>query len=125
MSSDKVFARRIRDRLPSGKKPKTGALLQRKSTGNDAGVEIPPVVHDVVHYCVGNMPGAVPNTSTHALTNATLPFVLELAAYGLAGAVARDRALAPGVNLYRGQVVSAPVAEAHRLPHVPLATVLR
>ncbi|HYR63726.1 MAG TPA: alanine dehydrogenase [Actinomycetota bacterium] len=83
------------------------------------------VVHDVVHYCVGNMPGAVPNTSTHALTNATLPFVLELAAYGLAGAVARDRALAPGVNLYRGQVVSAPVAEAHRLPHVPLATVLR
>src|SRR5712692_6602 len=49
MSSDKVFARRIRDRLPSGKKPKTGALLQRKSTGNDAGVEIPPVVHDVVH----------------------------------------------------------------------------
>jgi alanine dehydrogenase len=83
------------------------------------------VVHDVVHYCVGNMPGAVPNTSTYALTNATLPYVMELAAQGLATAVARDRALAPGVNLYRGQVVSAPVAEAHRLPSVPLATVLR
>jgi alanine dehydrogenase len=83
------------------------------------------VVHDVVHYCVGNMPGAVPNTSTYALTNATLPYVMELAGQGLATAVARDRALAPGVNLYRGQVVSAPVAEAHRLPSVPLATVLR
>jgi alanine dehydrogenase len=83
------------------------------------------VVHGVVHYCVGNMPGAVPNTSTYALTNATLPYVMELAAQGLATAVARDRALAPGVNLYRGQVVSAPVAEAHRLPSVPLATVLR
>jgi alanine dehydrogenase len=83
------------------------------------------VVHDVVHYCVGNMPGAVPNTSTYALTNATLPYVMELADRGLAAAVARDRALAPGVNLYRGQVVSVPVAEAHRLPSVPLATVLR
>ncbi|HEX9315908.1 MAG TPA: alanine dehydrogenase, partial [Actinomycetota bacterium] len=83
------------------------------------------VVHDVVHYCVGNMPGAVPNTSTYALTNATLPYVMELAEQGLAAAVARDRALAPGVNLYRGQVVSLPVAEAHRLPSVPLATVLR
>jgi len=83
------------------------------------------VVHDVVHYCVGNMPGAVPNTSTYALTNATLPYVMELAEQGLAAAVARDRALAPGVNLYRGQVVSVPVAEAHRLPSVPLATVLR
>ena len=83
------------------------------------------LVHGVVHYCVGNMPGAVPNTSTYALTNATLPYVLELAAHGLAGATARDRALVPGVNLYRGQVVSAPVAEAHRLDHVPLATVLR
>jgi len=83
------------------------------------------VVHDVVHYCVGNMPGAVPNTSTYALTNATLPYVMELAGQGLAAAVARDRALAPGVNLYRGQVVSVPVAEAHRLPSVPLATVLR
>jgi alanine dehydrogenase len=83
------------------------------------------VVHDVVHYCVGNMPGAVPNTSTYALTNATLPYVMELAGRGLAAAVAHDRALAPGVNLYRGQVVSAPVADAHRLPSVPLATVLR
>jgi alanine dehydrogenase len=83
------------------------------------------VVHDVVHYCVGNMPGAVPNTSTYALTNATLPYVMELADHGLAAAVTRDRTLAPGVNLYRAQVVSQPVAEAHRLPSVPLASVLR
>jgi len=83
------------------------------------------VVDGVVHYCVGNMPGAVPNTSTYALTNATMPFVLELADRGLAGAVARDPALAPGVNLYGGQVVSAPVAEAHGMPHVTLESILR
>jgi alanine dehydrogenase len=82
------------------------------------------VAEGVVHYCVGNMPGAVPNTSTHALTNATLPYVLELAGRGLAGAAATDPALAAGVNLYAGQVVSAPVAEAFGLPHVPLETVL-
>jgi len=82
------------------------------------------VVDGVVHYCVGNMPGAVPNTSTYALTNATLPYVLELAGRGLAAAAAADPALAGGVNLSRGQIVSAPVAEAHGLPHVPLADVL-
>jgi alanine dehydrogenase len=82
------------------------------------------VVDGVVHYCVGNMPGAVPNTSTYALTNATLPYVLELADRGLAAAVARDPALAGGVNLYRGHVVSAPVADAHGLTHETLDSVL-
>ena len=67
----------------------------------------------------------MPNTSTYALTNATMPFVLELADRGLAGAVASDPALVPGVNLYRGQVVSAPVAEAHGLGHVTLESILR
>ena len=56
------------------------------------------VVHDVLHYAVGNMPGAVPHTSTYALTNATLPYVLEVAERGVAGAVARDPALRAGVN---------------------------
>jgi alanine dehydrogenase len=83
------------------------------------------VVDGVVHYCVGNMPGAVPNTSTHALTNATLPYVLELAAHGLRGAVARDPALAAGVNIVAGGVVSAPVAEALGLAHLSLADALR
>lgn len=73
------------------------------------------VVHDVVHYCVGNMPGAVPHTSTYALTNATLPYVLALANQGLEQAVAQDPALALGVNVHRGEIVYAPVAEAHGL----------
>jgi len=83
------------------------------------------VVDGVVHYCVGNMPGAVPNTSTYALTNATLPYVLELAGRGLANAASADPALAGGVNLSGGHIVSAPVAEAHGLPHVPLSDVLQ
>ncbi|GAC1363960.1 MAG: alanine dehydrogenase [Actinomycetota bacterium] len=82
------------------------------------------VVDGVVHYCVGNMPGAFPYTATYALTNATLPYVLELAGRGLPGAIARDGALAPGVNVYGGNVVSDPVARAHGMASVPLATVL-
>ncbi|HZD03028.1 MAG TPA: alanine dehydrogenase [Actinomycetes bacterium] len=73
------------------------------------------VVDDVVHYCVGNMPGAVPHTSTYALTNVTLPYVLEIANEGLDGGVRHDRVLATGVNVYRGVLVSEPVAEAHQL----------
>ena len=82
------------------------------------------IVDGVVHYCVGNMPGALPYTSTYALTNATLPYVQELADRGLAGAISADPPLRPGVNLYRGHVVSAPVGEAHGLPVVPLESVL-
>ncbi|MDQ3957064.1 MAG: alanine dehydrogenase [Actinomycetota bacterium] len=78
------------------------------------------VVHDVVHYCVGNMPGAVPHTSTYALTNATMPYVVALADKGLEGAVRDDPALAKGVNVLKGSVVYAPVADAHGLDYTPL-----
>jgi alanine dehydrogenase len=78
------------------------------------------VVDDVVHYCVGNMPGAVPHTSTYALTNVTLPYVVAIAGGGLEAEVARDPALAAGVNVYEGVLVSEPVAEAHQLPWRPL-----
>ena len=78
-------------------------------------------VDGVIHYCVGNMPGAFPHTSTYALTNATLPYVLALAEHGLAGALSRVPALRPGVNVYAGQVTSAPVAEAHGMVVAPLA----
>jgi alanine dehydrogenase len=67
-------------------------------------------VHGVIHYCVGNMPGAVPHTSTYALTNATLPYVLEVAVHGAAEAVRRDPALAHGVNTVAGAVTNGPVA---------------
>jgi alanine dehydrogenase len=82
------------------------------------------VVHDVVHYCVGNMPGAVPHTSTYGLTNATLPYVVALAEQGLEDAVRHDPALAKGVNVYKGAVTYAPVAEAHGLDSVPLDELL-
>ncbi|MEA2452704.1 MAG: alanine dehydrogenase [Actinomycetota bacterium] len=78
------------------------------------------LVHDVVHYCVGNMPGAVPHTSTYGLTNATLPYVVALAEHGLETAVRQDPALALGVNVYDGAITYAPVAEAHGLESVAL-----
>ncbi|WP_409329712.1 alanine dehydrogenase [Trujillonella humicola] len=81
-------------------------------------------VHGSVFYCVANMPGAVPNTSTHALTNVTLPYVLTLAGEGTAAAVRGDRALAHGVNVVAGQVVLPEVAEAHGLTAVGLEEVL-
>lgn len=83
------------------------------------------ITSGVVHYCVGNMPGAVPHTSTYALTNATLPYVLALARKGLAGALAADRTLARGVNIFEGSVTNAPVAEAHGLPHTLLDSFLQ
>lgn len=70
------------------------------------------VAHDVVHYCVANMPGGVPRTSTHALNNATLPFVLALADHGPAGALRRDANLRNGLNVARGRVTEPAVAEA-------------
>jgi alanine dehydrogenase len=82
------------------------------------------VVHDVVHYCVGNMPGAVPHTSTYALTNLTLPYVMTLAANGIKGAVSSDPTLAKGVNTFGGECVYRPVAEAHGLSFTPLADLL-
>ena len=76
--------------------------------------------HGVIHYCVGNMPGAVPRTSTYALTNVTLPYALAIANEGLEDAIRRDPALARGVNAFGGHVTNAGVAEAHDVPMVPL-----
>lgn len=81
-------------------------------------------VHNSVFYCVANMPGAVPNTSTHALTNATLPYIVELANRGWRDALRRDAALAKGLNTHEGQVVYGPVAEAHDLPVVELGSLI-
>jgi alanine dehydrogenase len=81
-------------------------------------------VHESMFYCVANMPGAVPHTSTYALTNVTLPYALELANHGWRDAVRRDPALALGVNTHAGQVVYGPVAEAHGMAVLPLAEVL-
>ncbi|HKE99894.1 MAG TPA: alanine dehydrogenase [Actinomycetes bacterium] len=82
------------------------------------------VVDGVVHYCVGNMPGAVPHTSTYALTNVTVPYVLQIATQGLEAAVRADPALARGVNTYRGALTSQPVAEAHGLAATALSELL-
>ncbi|SCG77320.1 alanine dehydrogenase [Micromonospora humi] len=81
-------------------------------------------VHDSIFYCVANMPGAVPNTSTYALTNVTLPYALELANQGWRGALRADPALALGLNTHDGKVVYGPVAEAHGMDVLPLAEVL-
>jgi alanine dehydrogenase len=81
-------------------------------------------VDGVTHYCVANMPGAVPITSTKALTNATLPYVEAIADYGLAEAVARDPALAHGVNVVDGKITYEAVADAHGLDYQPLEDVL-
>jgi alanine dehydrogenase len=83
------------------------------------------VEHGVVHYCVTNMPGAVPRTSTLGLSNATLPYGLLLADRGLAGAVAHDPALAKGVNVFKGKVTYPAVAEAFGFEYVPLADAMR
>ena len=72
--------------------------------------------HGVVHYCVANMPGAVPKTSSAALNHATLPFVLALAEQGVTGALNSDRHLRNGLATYQGQLTSKAVAEAHQLP---------
>ncbi|GAA2757843.1 alanine dehydrogenase [Actinopolymorpha rutila] len=81
-------------------------------------------VHDSVFYCVANMPGAVPHTSTYALTNVTLPYVLELADRGWQEASRADLALGLGLNTHEGHLVNAAVAEAHGLPHTDFAAVV-
>jgi alanine dehydrogenase len=82
------------------------------------------VVDGVTHYCVANMPGAVPVTSTRALTNATLPYVEAIANRGLRDAVSSDGALAKGVNVIEGKLTYEAVAEAHGLDYTPLDDVL-
>jgi alanine dehydrogenase len=81
-------------------------------------------VHDTIFYCVANMPGAVPHTSTYALTNVTLPYVTEIANRGWREALRRDPSFALGLNTHEGQVTCEPVAEAHGLPSTTLAEVL-
>jgi alanine dehydrogenase len=78
------------------------------------------VVDGVVHYCVANMPGIVPRTSTYALTNATLPYLLQLVSDGVDRAIRSDPGLAKGVNLKDGKITCRGVAEAHGLPFTPL-----
>jgi alanine dehydrogenase len=81
-------------------------------------------VHNSLFYCVTNMPGAVPHTSTYALTNVTLPYAIELANRGWREAMRRDPALALGLNTHGGAVTYGPVADAHGLSHVELQDVL-
>ena len=91
-----------------------------------------PTTHDdptftvdgVVHYCVANMPGAVPRTSTFALTNATLPYVARLANQGWQAALRADEHFRHGLNVHAGRVTCAPVAEAQGLDHTPAEEVL-
>jgi alanine dehydrogenase len=78
-------------------------------------------VHGVLHYCVGNVPGAVPHTSTYALANATLPYLVDIAVHGPERAVTTDQALAGGLNTLSGHVVNPAVAEALHLPATPSA----
>jgi alanine dehydrogenase len=82
------------------------------------------VVDGVIHYCVANMPGAVPITSTKALTNATLPYIEAIADKGLPEAVTSDPSLGRGVNVLHGKVTYEAVADAHGLDYAPLEDVL-
>lgn len=82
------------------------------------------LVDGVVHYCVANMPGAVPRTSTFALNNATLPYVLALADRGVARALSEDRHMLAGLNVHRGKITHAAVAEALKLEYVEAARVI-
>jgi len=91
-----------------------------------------PTTHDhptyevdgVVHYCVANMPGAVPHTSTWALTNTTIAYAVKIAEQGLVAAAKADRALYLGFNTYAGHVTCEPVAQAHNLEYVPAQKLL-
>jgi alanine dehydrogenase len=81
-------------------------------------------VDGIVHYCVANMPGAVPITSTQALTNATLPYAIALADLGVSGAIRRDPGLRPGVNVAAGKVTHPAVAEGVGMEYVPVEEAL-
>ncbi len=81
-------------------------------------------VEGIIHYCVANMPGAVPITSTHALTNATLPYAIALADEGVAGAIRRDPGLRPGVNVAAGAVTHPAVAEGVGMSCIPVEEAL-
>lgn len=82
------------------------------------------LVDGVVHYCVSNMPGSMPRTSTFALTNATLPYILNIGELGLKGAIAKNPYLKDGVNTYQGRVTCKPVAQSLDLPYQDLDELL-
>ncbi len=82
------------------------------------------VYSGIVHYCVGNMPGALPNTSTYALTNVTLPYALAIAEHRLEDALRADPVLARGLSTYGGQLTSRPVGEAHGLDWIPVGSAI-
>lgn len=82
------------------------------------------IVDDVVHYCVANMPGAVARTSTFALNNATLPYILKLANLGYKAALAQDKHLLNGLNVIHGKLTCKEVAEAHGMEYTPVAAAL-
>jgi alanine dehydrogenase len=82
------------------------------------------IVDGILHYGVSNMPGAVPRTSTYALSNATLPYLMQLAEEGILDALRNDPALAKGVNVYQGKVTYQAVAEALDLEYTPLESVI-
>ena len=115
------------------KRMKPGAVIVDVAVDQGGCVETArPTTHDdpvyvvdgVLHYCVANMPGAVPRTSTLALTNATFPYVQRLADLGWREACRRDRALALGLNIVEGKVTCRGVAEAFGLPYTPVEEVL-
>jgi alanine dehydrogenase len=81
-------------------------------------------VHNSVFYCVANMPGAVPRTSTYGLTNVTLPYAVQLAEHGWKAALKTDSNLAKGLNAHAGQLTNQPVAIAHGLDYTPVESVL-
>lgn len=80
--------------------------------------------HDVIHYCVGNIPGAVPITSTFALTNATLPYIVEIAGEGVTAAIRANSALAHGVNVMEGKITNQAVADSVGLPYYQLSSII-
>ena len=83
-------------------------------------------IHNSIFYCVANMPGAVPHTSTYALTNVTLPYAVALANLGWRKAMAADAALAKGLNVHAGEVTNEPVAQAHGLSYIdPLIAITK
>ncbi|MGH7162143.1 MAG: alanine dehydrogenase, partial [Planctomycetota bacterium] len=78
-----------------------------------------------LHYCVANMPGAVPRTSTYALTNATIPYAMRLANEGISERILGDPGFARGINVIKGKVTHPAVAAAFKLEHVPIENALR
>jgi len=115
VSDDMVRAMKPRSVIVDVAVDQGGCIETTRETTHD---EPTYEVHGVLHYAVGNMPGAVPHTSTYALTNATLPYILDVATHGPAGASRRDPALALGLNTFSGQVTNGPVAEFLGVAHV-------